>query len=141
MIPTNIYENECVDICEVLYHILNQVYKFDKVIAVREIKDIKKISNTNNSKTSIYIDISNYRGSARTVIKRLNTEAFININKTLVVVIPQALLKFVSCNCINISVEYVPQVLKLDDVEIEIEENLAIVTFNPKNIEGENNEY
>lgn len=136
---TNIYKNTessdeqlCVDINEILYKILNQIYNFNQIITVREIKDIKKISNTINSKTSIYIDISNYAGSARSVLRRLNLEAFVNINTTIVTVIPSSLLKFVSNNCSNISVEYVPSTLVLADTEIELEQELSIITFNPK---------
>ncbi|MCC0693881.1 hypothetical protein [Clostridioides sp. ZZV14-6387] len=141
MIPTNIYRNEsnieCVDMTEILFYILNQFYRFDKVIEVKQIKDIKKISNTNNYKQSIYVNVSNYTGSLRTVIRKLNMEAFININTTIITVIPTSLLKFVSNNCSNVEVEYIPNTLKLADTEIEVEDNLCIVTFNPKNIEGE----
>ncbi|MFB5839194.1 hypothetical protein ACE5NI_18380 [Clostridioides difficile] len=131
---TNLYkdknENECVDICEVLYNLLNQVYKFTNVIIVREIKDIAKISNTNDFKKSIYVDVSNYAGSKRTVLRRLNLEAFVNINTTIVTIVPTSLLKFVSNNCSNVEVEYIPNILKLADTEIEVEDNLCIVTFN-----------
>lgn len=132
---TNIYknehENECVDMTEILFHILNQFYRFDKVIEVKQIKDIKKISNTINFKQSIYVNVSNYTGSLRTALRRLNMEAFVNINTTLITVIPTSLLKFVKENTVNVEVEYIPSTLKLADTEIELEENLAIVTFNP----------
>lgn len=137
---TNIYKyenQECVDICEVLYNILNQIYNFNQVIQVSEIKDIKKISNTNNSKQCTYIDISNYRGSLRTVLRKLNMEAFINISTVIVTVIPINLLKFVKENMINVEIEYIPSTLKLADIEIEIEDNLAVVTFNPYDNRGD----
>lgn len=132
--------NICVDICEVLYNILNQIYKFDKVIVVREIKDIRKISNTINSKTSMYVDISNYAGSKRTVLRRLNLEAFININTTIITVIPTNILKFAKENCMNLEIEYIPNILQLNDCEIELEEELAVIIFN-SNSRGDLNEY
>ncbi|NJI82710.1 hypothetical protein GSQ54_20065 [Clostridioides difficile] len=139
---TNIYKNEsnieCVDICEVLYNILNQFYNFNQIIQVKEIKDIKKISNTSDFKQVIYVNIAEYKGSARTALRRLNIEAFLNINTTIVTIIPTRLLKFLSENCMNVSIEHIPSTVKLDDIEIEIEENLAIVIFNPTNSkEGE----
>ncbi|HFL3608670.1 TPA: hypothetical protein ACILPC_003646 [Clostridioides difficile] len=145
---TNIYQDKnnssdelCLDICEVLYNILNQFYNFTKVIQVKEIKDIKKISNTSSSKESIYIDISSYRGSTRTILRKLNMEAFINLNLTIVTVVPTSLLKFLKDNCMNVEVEYVPKTLILADAEIEIEEELAIIVFNPKNKGDEEYEY
>ncbi|HFL2500830.1 TPA: hypothetical protein ACG3JX_003840 [Clostridioides difficile] len=145
MIPTNIYKNEnselCVDVTEILFHILNQFYRFDKVIEVKQIKDIKKISNTINFKQSIYVNVSNYTGSLRTALRRLNMEAFVNINTTLITVIPTRLLKFVKESCINVKVEYVPKTLVCSDCEIEIEEELAIIVFNPKNKGDEEYEY
>ncbi|HBF1288377.1 TPA: hypothetical protein KNR75_003788 [Clostridioides difficile] len=146
---TTIYKNEnsnsdelCVDITEILYNILNQVYNFTKIIKVNEIKDIAKISNTTAIREAIYINASNYTGSLRTVLRKLNVEAFINITTTLVIVIPTSLLKFTKENTMNVEVEYVPKTLILADTEISIEDDLAIVIFNPNNyIRGDLNEY
>ncbi|MFY0938070.1 hypothetical protein Q3309_18750 [Clostridioides difficile] len=147
---TNIYKNNnesnesdelCVDICEILYNILNQFYNFTKIIEVKEIKDIAKISNTNDFKKYIYVDMSNYAGSKRTVLRRLNMEAFINLGLTIVTVIPSNLLKFVSNTCMNTNIEYVPKTLVCNNVEIELEDDLVIVTFNQKDKEHGNNEY
>ncbi|EGT5045139.1 hypothetical protein DAF96_18610 [Clostridioides difficile] len=139
---TNIYKDKnkndeselCVDICEVLYNILNQIYSFTKIINVKEIKDIKKISNKTSTREVVYIDISNYKGSAKTILRRLNLEAFVNINTTIVTIVPVNLLKFTKDNCMNISVEYVPKILTLADTIIEIEEELAIIIFNSKEV-------
>ncbi|HFL3547247.1 TPA: hypothetical protein ACG3PB_003806, partial [Clostridioides difficile] len=102
----------------------------------------KKISNTNNSKQVVYVNVSEYRGSKRTVLRRLNLEAFVNINTTIVTIIPTSLLKFLSENCMNVKVEYIPSTIVCNDIEIEVEDNLAIVVFNSTDdLRGDLNEH
>lgn len=137
---TNIYKNEselCVDICEILYKILNQFYKFDKVIKLYNEQDIAKISDIRDFKQTLYIDISNYTNNTLNLLKRLNLEVFINLNLTVVTIVQVSILESIRKLNMNVEVEYVPQVLECADTEIELEQELAIITFNPNSNRGE----
>ncbi|HFL2516065.1 TPA: hypothetical protein ACG3IS_003744 [Clostridioides difficile] len=132
---TTIYKNEnqdkCVDICEVLYHILNQFYSFTESIIIHNDDDIH---NLNSLTGTLFADVSNYTNNLLHLLQRLNLEVFINPSITIVTVIPVTLLEFIRESNLNVEVEYVPKILTLADTIIEIEEELAIIIFNSKEV-------
>ncbi|MDN9859898.1 hypothetical protein KLM65_18370 [Clostridioides difficile] len=141
-IITNLYKDKsgelCVDINEIIYNILNQIYKFDKHITIYNTNDLNKTFNNLQFKKILFADISNSNNIIKTLI-RFNLEVFINPTLTIITVIQTNLLQALRTLNLNVIVEYVPKVLVLADTEIELEEKLAIIIF--KNKKGEEYEY
>lgn len=129
---TNLYldkdEQLCVDINEIIYNILNPIYKFNDCIIINNEIDLNKTFNKAQINKKLFLDISNSNNVVRD-FTRLSLEVFINPTLTIVTVIHVNLLEIVRTLNLKVEVEYVPKTLMLDDCEIELEEKLAILIF------------